>query len=262
MDNTDLFDYHIRLNSPDDDYPATGPSGQSNYCMLLEWLEKNSPGRYALCIEERQTDKAHIHAFATITKLHSRKLRELFRKNILPTAKNKRPYSVAKRRGNLLAYMMKDISDCICDIIQDYKPGQGYGFRIPSPNHPQMLYGLQLVDEDLPDFYAHGFTQNELMEAYEKSYAKPKIPKENWSQIRSLAIQNWKEQDFSNGSNATVQNDFIDMLVSLHIHHNRTPPRQTLVNFWLLKLGLISVQQYRHKKYTDFFPDYISWHKS
>lgn len=251
MDNTDLFDYHIRLNSPKDDYDE----GQSNYCMLLDWLEKNSTGRYALAIEERQTEKAHIHAFATITMLHSRKLRELFRKNILPTAKNKRPYSVAKRRGNLLAYMMKDISDCICDIIQDYDLGQGYDFRIPSPNHQLEDHVLfqELVDEDLPDFYAHGFTQNELQEAYEKSYSKPKILKENWSQIRSLAIQNWKEQDFSNGSAATVQNDFIDMLVSLHIHHNRQPPRQTLVNFWLLKLDIISVQQYRHQKYTDFF---------
>lgn len=234
----DYYDYHIRLNLPE----AIILDGQTiapvtRYEFLFDWLLVHSFERFAMSIEERNTDKSHIHAFATLTVAHSRLIRELFRKTILPSSSHKRPYSVAKRRGNLLSYMMKDISDCICDKIEDME-------------NQQLIVG----DAHQPTFFSTGFPKDELQRAFTKSYPKTKIPKEDWHNKRQLAIINWKATtNYFILNSAQTANDFMDFLIDFSLKNTKQPPRQTFVNFWLLKLGIITPEQYRFRKYTDFF---------
>lgn len=251
----DLLDYHIRLNlpytsfNPTPDYPQPL---QSRYKFLFNWLENNSNDRFAISIEERNNDNEHIHCFATITKSSASELREIFRKNILPNSTHKRPYSIAQRRGNLLAYLMKDISHCICDQLEEYNGGDFY--TIPVPIYPDHTGIPPEFVADFPDFFARGFGRQELLNAWNKSYPKIKLKKETFENLRSNFLINWKESTYYVSLNAPLtQNSFIEDLVEFHISHNRAPPRQNFVNFWLLKLGIITTQQYRFRKYTNFF---------
>lgn len=229
----EFMEYHVRLNC----LPVTQP-GVWRFKWLDDYLQKSiTTKKYVISGEKIGEPGTHLHCLCSLNKVEVKKLRAHL-KSLTCDDKHKRPYSLRMRRGNLLSYLLKDRDESqFLDMVQDNMDTEYY-------------------DKDSL-FSSIGYSGAVLKKAYLDSYPKVKVPKDNWKSLRRDWIMKFQENNNCNASSLGVleklQNKFTDEFVSYHIQNNRNPPHQQTLAFWLLKLRIISYEQYRFRRYTNFF---------
>lgn len=244
MENEQLYDYHIRIT----EIIALNTWLDLNVWEHVHPFEPITSIRFIMVVEERNTPKQHIHILATMSASSAKQIRvylkQHFQENPTP---HKRPYSVARRRGNLLAYLLKDLKQGEIDQIFNYTDEEEADDASP-------VYSI-----DTPTSFLHssGFTKQELMTAYKKSYPKIKTTKETFSHKRQLWITNWLSPNEPNPmlSEKDIAKLFISDLLQFYIACEKAPPSTRYVSFLLLKHNFIKPSAYAKRTYHTILYD-------
>ncbi len=251
-----MEEYHIRLHLGPDTLPLdittqdflywdTSHENQKEPLRLrflkyflanFENIKETYRPKFVISIEG-EAENTHLHALADLTPTTAKLLRSTL-KNITEHDDHKRAYSIAKRRGNLLSYILKEQDEQnILSLIDTLEPPYYQGHCSQGHLHVQ------------------GVTPEKLKHAFYGSYKR--IPKEDFATLRRDFIEKWSLQHNCNSSSHThlehLQNKFIDDYTAFRIKNNKTPATQAHISFWLLKLRIISPEQFRFRRYTNFF---------
>lgn len=243
----------------------------SNTMLHVEYLKTLSLMRIFISIEERLTIKEHIHAFLTVTNSQVKQIRD-YLKNHVSKALNKRPFSFAKRRGNLLAYIMKDYPPAIEEALSEWEKNDG---SMPGQEPPILQDGELpiLIDVTTIDcsnnqisyyLYSAGWCTEDLIKAYQESYPKGHSKKKaSFETLKSLYLANYEKNHLSSTNEQSnishyqyrrikatcFQND----LITFYINNHKTPPRFSYVSYLLIKYNYITPDEYSTRCYPSFF---------
>jgi len=246
-----MEEYHIRLHPFSipaqtliSDMPL--PDQNSKEPLRLRYLkffltnifkyEETYRPKFVISIEG-DAENTHLHALADLDQYHAKLLRSNL-KDITEHDDHKRAYSIAKRRGKLLSYILKEQDEQnILRLIDTLEPPFYQGHCSHSHLHVQ------------------GVTPEKLKHAFYGSYKK--IPKEDFATLRRDFIEKWSRHNHITETETHylehLQNKFIEDYTAFRIKNNKTPATQAHISFWLLKLRIISPEQFRFRRYTNFF---------
>lgn len=199
-------------------------------------VEETYRPKFVISLED-VSGNTHLHCLADLHPMDAKIIRS-YLKDITQYDKHKRPYSIAKRRGNLLSYILKEQDEQnILNLIESLEPPYYQGFDYSGHLH------------------THGVTPEKLKQAFYGSYKK--IPKENFAALRRDFIEKWSLDNHITETETHylehLQNKFIEEYTAFRIKNNKTPATQAHISFWLLKLRIISPEQFRFRRYTNFF---------